>query len=224
MEAIESSSLVESAARNLRAAILAGDLRPGATIRVRTLQETLGISHIPIREALRRLEAEGLVVTRARRTPVVAEVNMLDLNAVYDTRRLIELPIALRARESATEVDFTRVREAYAAYEKVATDPGSTEYWERHAAFHWALLEGGATSWTKRTLDPLWTASERYVRLFVYTFASAEETLCLHKTLLDAFMSPDVTTVARELEHHFDLTVRGVEIGFSRSEDSDQTH
>ena len=166
MEAIESSSMVESAARNLRDAILAGDLRPGATIRVRALEETLGISHIPIREALRRLEAEGLVVTRARRTPVVAEVNLLDLNAVYDTRRLIELPTALRARESATEADFSRVRDAYAAYEKVAAAPGSTEYWARHTAFHWALIEGGATSWTKRTLDPLWTASERYVRLF----------------------------------------------------------
>lgn len=214
--------MVEAAARKLRSAILAGDLRPGAAIRVRALEETLGISHIPIREALRRLEAEGLVVTRARRTPVVAEVNMLDLNAVYDTRRLIELPTALRARESANEADFSKVLEAYAAYERVATDPGSTEYWQRHTTFHWALLEGGATSWTRRTLDPLWTASERYVRLFVYTYASAEETLCLHKALLDAFFSSDVKAVVRELEHHFDLTVRGVEIGFSRSEDSDQ--
>jgi DNA-binding GntR family transcriptional regulator len=220
MEVIESSSLVEAAARNLRAAILAGDLRPGATIRVRALEDSLGISHIPIREALRRLEAEGLVVTRARRTPVVAEVNMSDLNAVYDMRRLIELPIAKRARVSATQDDFDRVREAFADFEKVAEDPGSAAYWERHTAFHWALIEGGATSWTKRVLDPLWTASERYVRLFVYTFASTHETLCLHKALLDAFVSTDETAVARELEHHFDVTVRGVETGFSRSVDA----
>lgn len=215
MKMIETPSLMEAAVSNLRAAILNGDLPPGSLIRVRDLEDSLGISHIPIREAIGRLEAEGLVVTRARRRPVVAEVNLLDLAAIYDMRRLIELPTVRRARESATDSDFELVQSAYSAYEDVADSPNSPEYWAKHSAFHWALIANGATNWTKRVLDPLWTAAERYVRIFVYNYAAPGETLELHKSLLDAFLSDDITAIARELEHHFEQTLRGVEIGFS---------
>ncbi len=58
----------------------------------------MGVSHIPIREAIRQLEAEGLIVAPPRRTPVVAGVDLDDLAAIYELRRMIELPTVRRRR------------------------------------------------------------------------------------------------------------------------------
>lgn len=216
MELIETPSVVDTATHQLRRAILNGGLPPGSTIRIRDVQESLGISHIPIREAIRQLEAEGLVVIRARRTPVVSGVDLTDLEAVYDMRCLIELPLVARARRSATPQDHRRVQAAFEAYRAVADEPSSSAYWLKHAKFHWSLIEGAATPWTRRVLDPLWTSSERYVRLFVYTYAAPGQTLDLHRELLDAF-EDSAEAVELELERHFALTVAGVKAGFARA-------
>jgi DNA-binding GntR family transcriptional regulator len=215
MTSIQSASLVETAAAYLRNAILVGDLAPGAEVRVRELQVSLGVSHIPIREAIRRLEAEGLIIVRAHRTPVVAGVNLADLAAIYELRRMIELPTVELARERATAHDVRRAQEAFHAYEEVAGDPSSPLYWARHSDFHWSLIVAGANSWTRQVLDPLWIAAERYVRLFVSSYATPEVTLGLHRALLEAFMDADARVVSKELEHHFATTERGVREGFS---------
>ena len=63
METIQGGSLTDAAATQLRNAILGGELQPGQPVRVRELQDRMGVSHIPIREAIRQLEAEGLIIT-----------------------------------------------------------------------------------------------------------------------------------------------------------------
>lgn len=216
MEKIESSSLVDVAASRLRAAILSGDLSPGAPLRVGELQAWLGVSHIPIREALRQLETEGLIVPNARRTRVVADVNLSDVKDVYELRRLVELPTVAAARRVGTAADGARIREALEQFRRVSDDPPTAEYWARHADFHWALLEAGANSWTKRLLEPLWTATERYVRLFVATYATASETLDLHVELLNAYEDDDESRIVSELDRHFEVTERGVREGLAR--------
>jgi len=136
LETIQGGSLTDAAATQLRNAILGGELQPGQQVRVRDLQDRMGVSHIPIREAIRQLEAEGLIVTSPRRTPVVAGVDLDDLAAIYELRRMIELPTVRRARERATDADVRAVREAFAAFEAVAMDPQTAEFSNRHIEFH----------------------------------------------------------------------------------------
>jgi DNA-binding GntR family transcriptional regulator len=210
-------SLVDVAADHVRSAILGGRMQPGEFVRVRELQERLGISHIPIREAIRQLEAEGLIIAPPRRTPFVAGVSLEEFTAVYELRRLIELPTVRAARTAATEADDRLVREAFAAYERVAADPGESEYWKRHEEFHWALIAAGANPWTRRVLDPLWRGAERYVRLFVMTYASPDETFDLHRRLLEAYEAGDAEVIVDALEEHFAETERGVRARFVAS-------
>ena len=203
-------SLVDIAADHVRSAIIGGRLRPGDPLRVRELQEQLGFSHIPIREAIRQLEAEGLVVAPPRRTPVVTGLSLDEFTAIYELRRMIELPTIRAARLAAGEEDVARVRAAFAAYERVAGEPSSPDYWRSHEEFHWALIAAGANPWTRRVLDPLWRGAERFVRLFVQTYATTEQTLDLHRQLLDAYEAGDPDALAGALEEHFAETERGV--------------
>jgi DNA-binding GntR family transcriptional regulator len=218
MELIQTESLVDAAATRLRNAILGGELQPGEPVRVRDLQNRMGISHIPIREAIRQLEGEGLIVAPPRRTPVVAGVGLDDLAAIYELRRMIELPTIRLARERATDADVRKLREAFAAFESIEMETESPDYWRRHDAFHWALLEPGSNRWTRRVLDPLWTGAERYVRLFVSQYATPEETMGLHRLLLETYELGDPDQVANALEDHFAETEHGVRAGFQETQ------
>jgi DNA-binding GntR family transcriptional regulator len=214
MERIERSSMGDAALAGVRHAILTGEMRPGEPIQVRKLQERLGISHIPIREALRQLEAEGLVVAPPRRTATVAGVAIGDLSAIYEVRRLVEVPTARRAVAAAQAADRARVHEALARFEVVADQTGSVAYWERHEDFHWALLASGANAWTRRVLEPLWHGSERYVRLFREPSESVGHALRMHARLRDAFQAGEPDALADALTAHLADAERLVAAGY----------
>ena len=110
-------------------------IRPGERIRVADLERKFGVSHIPIREALRRLQSEGFVEISPRRTTIAAGVDLGDLANIYDLRRIIEVEIGRRAVSRMTKSDIEAVRRALVSFQAVANDPSSAEFWERHRAF-----------------------------------------------------------------------------------------
>lgn len=94
---IEDSSLAERVTAELRRAIICGSLAPGQEFSLREIAGMLGVSFIPVREALRGLESEGLVTTRRGRSAMVTPLNSHDLAAVYRLRRVIEPELAERS-------------------------------------------------------------------------------------------------------------------------------
>ena len=84
-------SVVETVADYLRETIVLGDLKPGEKINNNEITERLGVSSIPVREALRILEAEGLVVSRSGRGNWVSKVSRKDLEEAIEMRTLLEV-------------------------------------------------------------------------------------------------------------------------------------
>ncbi len=210
-DTIQRVSLVDNVTERLRAALLTGEIRPGERIRVTALEKRFGVSHIPIREALRRLEAEGLVVALPQRAAVAAGVDLDDLAGLYNLRRIIEGHVARRAVERMTEEEIERVQLALAELETVASDLDSPEFWERHKEFHWAILEPGASTWIRRVLDQLWLAAQRYVRLFVTE--TVDEAMRDHRDLAAACAARDADAVEKLLLRHLDRTESTVRRG-----------
>jgi DNA-binding GntR family transcriptional regulator len=205
-------SLVDYAAERLRRDLLSGDIEPGERIRVTSLEKRFGVSHIPIREALRRLEAEGFVSSTPQRGTVAAAVDLDDLHGLYDLRRLLEPPVLRRAVKIATPQQLRAMRAALEVLEETASDIDEPAFWQHHREFHWALLEPGASAWIERVLGQLWLAAERYVRLFVSeTFKNAMRE---HRELVDAAEARDATRAGRLLLAHLDQTERTVRSGF----------
>jgi DNA-binding GntR family transcriptional regulator len=217
---IEVASAVDAALDQLRDAILTGEMPPGEAIRVKLLAEQLGISHIPIREALRQLEAEGLVVSSPRRTPVVAGVGVEELAALYELRRMVEVPTARLAVQQSGPDDLAAVRATFRRME--SGEPGSPDYWEIHRDLHWRLIAAGANVWTQRVLEPLWRATERYVRLFVTRYRSPDEALRMHRALVEAYAGGDPDAFAAELVEHFAETERVVRAGYGAAMEGPQ--
>ena len=218
---IQRVSLVDNVTERLRSALLTGQIQPGERIRVTSLEKRFGVSHIPIREALRRLEVEGLVVTLPQRAAVAAGVALDDLTGIYDLRRIIEGHVARRAVEQMTDEAIERVEHALAELEEAAADPDSPLFWERHRDFHWAILEPGANAWVRRVLDQLWLAAERYVRLFVSE--TLDRAMREHRELAAACRARRPDRVEKVLLRHLDNSERTIRAGLAGSPHADGT-
>jgi DNA-binding GntR family transcriptional regulator len=208
-EAIQRVSVVDNVTVRLRRALLAGEIKPGERIKVGELEKSFGVSHIPIREAVRRLETEGLIVTLPQRAAVAAGVDLADLAGLYDLRRIIECEVIRRSIEVMTTEQLAAVQTSLANLEAVAADHGSPTFWDRHRDFHWALLEPGASAWIERTLNQLWLASQRYVRLFVSQ--TVVDAMSEHRQLVGCCEARDAELGSEILRRHLDrteLTVR----------------
>jgi DNA-binding GntR family transcriptional regulator len=188
----------------LRERILVGQIEPGGRINVRQLEQHFGVSHIPIREAIRRLEAEGLVVNVPKRGAVAAGVSLNEFDDIYDLRRIIEPAVAARAVEAMDDSDLDELASAYEAL--VAAEHGSidVQFSTAHWDFHWAVLQPGSTDEIERLLHRLWRVADRYVRLTrgVVLDVAHEQ----HQQLYDACAHRDAIVAATVLERHLHLT------------------
>jgi DNA-binding GntR family transcriptional regulator len=211
-DVIQRVSVVDSVTERLRHALLSGGIRPGERIKVAELERQFGVSHIPIREAVRRLETEGLIVALPQRAAVAAGVDLVDLAGLYDLRRIVECSVIRRSVESMTDQEVDTVRAALAALESVSEDHDAPRFWELHREFHWALLEPGANAWVQRVLDQVWTASQRYVRLFVS--ATVQDAMRDHRALATCCRKRAGARAAEILEKHLDRTERAVRDAF----------
>jgi DNA-binding GntR family transcriptional regulator len=123
MEPLQSEgSMTDRATSALRSAILRGDLEPNTLHAVHTVAESLGVSRTPVREALIRLAAEGMVRVQRNRGFVVLRHSPQDLVEIFSLRLLLEVPATRAAASMATadhvaalEADIARMRDAMSA-------------------------------------------------------------------------------------------------------------
>jgi len=163
MRRISTTTVVDQVTDEIRRSILAGVLPPGQELSLRELADRLGVSTIPVREALRRLEGQGLLVTTPGRSSRVAPLDPADLHGIYRLRLALEPEIASRSCLLLPDIELERLGEIAESFggEGTRTD----DVYEAHHDFHLRLLAPAATEWDVRTLRGLWHAAERYLRL-----------------------------------------------------------
>jgi DNA-binding GntR family transcriptional regulator len=160
------TSVVDQVIREVRRSVLDGSLPPGSPVSITELSNRLNVSHIPVREALRRLEGEGLIELRRSRSAVVAPLSREDLEDVFRLRGLLEADAYARAVKLFTPEE---IEELEAAYDALTIRPGddAESLAERHTHFHRLLAAPAASEWDWRLLDIVWQANDRYLYLIL---------------------------------------------------------
>ena len=120
----------------LRQAILRGDLEPGERLMEIQLAKKLGVSRTPIREAIRKLELEGLVLTIPRKGAEVAEITEKDMHDVLEVRKALEALAIQLACEHMVQEDIEELRDKNAAFEESLRSKDVTKIAEADVAFH----------------------------------------------------------------------------------------
>jgi DNA-binding GntR family transcriptional regulator len=157
-------SSVELVYQRTRQAILTGDYAPGSPLRLQDLAAQNGVSMIPVREALRLLEAEGFIDTIPNRGARVSPLSLNDLNDVYRTRLVLEVEALRQAFPRIKPADITKARRLNAKLVKQFARYGYATY-EDHRAFHFTLYEPSESKWLMRMCSIVWDHTERYRRV-----------------------------------------------------------
>ncbi|HEY5362351.1 MAG TPA: GntR family transcriptional regulator [Streptosporangiaceae bacterium] len=159
--AAQNVSAVDLVTAEIRRSILTGALPAGEQFSIRELARQLGVSHIPVREALRLLESQGLIVLSHTRSASVASLSIEDITAIYRLRLRIEPDLAARSVPLQTP---DLLRQAEAALKR-SRSAGPDLAWRAHCEFHERLIAPVATEWDLRIMHTLWRAAERYTLL-----------------------------------------------------------
>jgi len=186
----------------LRTAILDGELRPGQRVSQEAWAARVGVSMIPVREALRALAGEGLVAYRPRRGYAVTELDLADLDEVYRLRTMLETE-ALRLGVPRATADDVEALEAAAAECRAAARSGDVAgQLAANRRFHDRLHALAASAPLSRLIDLLWDSTEAYRALYYSLEDEPEAAAAAHRAILAAVAAGDVdVAVARQDAH-----------------------
>lgn len=221
---IERQTLPKVVADRLRAEILSGEIPPGQRLIVKALVERFGVSHIPIREALRELEAESLLSSRPGSGVVVSKVDLDELHDLYQLRRLLEVDVIRRGFDSYAQADLDEADATFQALLTETPQPSDGDWWAAHERYHWAFLEPGMSPWSRKLLRLVWQSSERYQRLFVLVFGSVEDANRQHREMLEAAGSKDVETFINAWLRHLASTEATIVSGYEAEQAGSGEH
>ena len=205
-------TLASSVYDRLRDDILSGALAPDDKLRTEALRERYGVGNSPLREALNRLSADGLVTREDQKGFRVATASRADLEELVKTRCWLE-EIALRQSIENGGDDWEEaVVLQYHRLSRMRRSSSEDEYvvnfeWEtRHRAFHLALLNACGSRWLMQYCAQLNDQADRYRQLAIVVSYPKRNELSEHEAIMRAATSRDADEAVRLLLAHYDRT------------------
>lgn len=207
-------TLAERVFEIVREQIVTGRLVDNAPIRQDALATELGVSKIPLREALARLEHEGLLTSHANRGYFVQPMSADRVEEIYALRISIEPRAAAFAAERATEADHEMVIEAFQRLDgAAATNLAEVAVCNRD--FHTALVRPGGRLLTTQLVERLEVLAERYVLAHLQPAGRGDRAHLEHKALLDTWLAGDGKQLKVLLKSHISSTLADLRTYFA---------
>lgn len=216
---IRPQSTPEAVVAVIRSRIAAGELRPGDQLRPMKIAKELGVSHIPVREALRILEGEALVVSVPHRGIFIAELSLSDLREVYRMTELLETE-AIGSAMANLDADKIEELESYLQAAEAANESGDmAAYVAANRQFHLQLFATSGQPLLVRIIEQLWNSSDAYrvlcAELPDYRAAANAD----HRLLMSAIAARDREAIIAAQDRHRERILRVFEVLFSSDSD-----
>jgi DNA-binding GntR family transcriptional regulator len=189
----------------LRDAILTGEIGPGEWIRQAEIAERLGASRLPVREALRILQTEGLADYETNRGSRVPKLRMHEVDVLYQMRERLE-PLALI--ESIPHLSQDQLDELAEIQDRIEVVTDVREFVILDREFHLLTYAGCAISQLRASVLRMWNSTQHYRRAFVTITGPSRQWVITaeHRLLLDAITRQDAVDAERYLSGHIRRT------------------
>lgn len=188
-------------------AILAGTIEPGSPLRLQDLADKLGTSMMPVREAVRRLEALGLVEIIPHRGAWVRPMTRADLLDTYFTRKHLETLAIRQAAARFTEQDAELARQALEDQNRAREFGDLVRARQAHERFHFVLYEASRSHWLIRSILPAFRNSERYRVESMRHVENPGRRTVEHQKILAALEQHDADGAADHLVQHLQTSI-----------------
>lgn len=195
-------TLTDAAVDALRTRLLAGEWAAGTPLRQEALAAELGVSRIPLREALRQLEAEGLVALVPHRGAVVSPLPLDEAAELFQLRALIESDLARRAVPHLTAADDVAMRAHAVAFEQAVITGNVAAWGEANRRFHFALYTPANRPRTLETVGRLHAQSDRFLRLQLTLSRGTSRAVREHRAIAAAARARDTARVTKLVRDH----------------------
>lgn len=222
-EAVPRKQLHHIVSERLRTAILNGTFQPGQWLRQNRIAKDLGVSQMPVREALKELAAEGLVEHIPYRGVRVLEFSIKDVADLYTHRSFLEGLAAKAAAKNISPEKLGKLRDLLAQMRQNLAEEQLPEYRRLNREFHQMICEASRRNYLIRTLNQMWSA---FPTMLCGNFAQAadcplpernEQDLQEHQAIIDALEKGDGELAQELMEQHID-TARKQLLAALRSE------
>jgi len=204
-EAIDLTLASQRVTENIRDLILSGKLAPGSRIRQEELAARFGTSRIPVREALRRLESEGLVLLVPNASAWVAKLDLSECIEVYKIRERVE-PLALS--ESVARMSDAEIEKLMALAEAMEAAEGTEEFLRLDREFHLASYRAAGMQQLFAMVERFWNTTQHYRRAFTNLLGNEGSWIIHseHRLMVDALRRRDAEGAAHVLHEHIRRT------------------
>ncbi|MDR7543683.1 MAG: GntR family transcriptional regulator [Armatimonadota bacterium] len=182
-------TIQESIARDLRERIVTGQLAPGSRLIIEDLAAQFGVSPMPVREALRQLSAEGLVVAHSYRGATVSELSVQEIQEIFLMRQLLEGEAASLGVRRLTGDDDRRLRTLMDEMRESTRDPSRWIPADRR--FHMTIYRASGYDRLVQLIEHLRQHIERYVRLYITLERNIPLSMECHQEILEACLRRD---------------------------------
>lgn len=201
----------------IRERIVEGKLPVMEPVRQDALAAELGVSKIPLREALTRLEHEGLLTSQANRGWFVRPMSSDQAEEIYLLRLAIEPAAAAYACTHAGEDDKRAAEQAFERLDEAAR-ANPTDVGLRNREYHVALVRPGKRLLTTQHVERLEVLAERYVIAHLQPAGRGDRAHIEHRALLDAWLAADAEKVKSLLTQHIASTLEDLRAYFAASQ------
>jgi DNA-binding GntR family transcriptional regulator len=181
-------TVAEQIAAILREAIVEGSLKAGTPLRQDELAARFGFSRMPIRDALRQLETEGIVSIHPTRGAFVAKMDATEISEIYAVRELLEAEALRLAFPHLTD---ERLNEASSILDQIDVEADVGRWGALNRAFHLALYRPCGNGRLLNLIEALHNTADRYVRILLSNLDYRERSQIEHREILAACRSRD---------------------------------
>jgi DNA-binding GntR family transcriptional regulator len=207
---VENLTLWQRVYDHLRAEILAGRLGPGTELAEVALSELLGVSRGPLREAIGRLAAEGLVTVRPRRGAVVRSLSKQEFVELYQVREALEMLAVRLAVPNLADDGVVELERLVAAMTAHAERGDVTEFFEANSAFHLRLVEAASNAKLRELYEQLLAQLGRYRLRSLTLRGNLERSVAEHAAILRAIKRGDADRAAHLMSEHIRVPQRSL--------------
>jgi len=203
-------SLSEWVYRSIHTAIINGTYKPGEMLRQEEVARNLGVSRAPVREALPKLEAVGVVKQLPRRGYMVVSLQPEEIKEIFELRMLIEVRTATIATQLRKEQDIFLAEAIFSQMKNldVKKSRQSILWFGLNSEFHKALLKPSGRKHFMRAINNLRTVVEPYIRVETCLTGNVEQANLEHQQILCAFKQQDVKKMAVLTKMHIQNTTK----------------
>ncbi|WP_353666698.1 GntR family transcriptional regulator [Marinomonas sp. THO17] len=200
--AVVRQSLPDVIVADLRQRILSGELEEGTLIRQELLAEQYDVSRMPIREALKRLDAEGLLVFKNNRGATVTKHSLDEIAEIFDIRILLEIDLFARAIPNMTAAQFAACEDILKQMDASYLTGKVADWGPLNADYHNKLYEAAGRHLTEQVLQRVTLQANRYVSMHISKLNNRDHASQDHHALLECAKRGDVEAGTRLLRAH----------------------